>query len=187
MRRFYRHAVRSVSRCRLGLSVSLALVALIVIGLSPARVLATDPPIKDGTVMQLHTVPPEGTPLCLDIHGASKRDGANLIQWTCDDTAANQQFKFDHVGDGYYTIKAQHSRKCLDVWWSLENGSKIIQWSCNGLANQLWKVIHNHDDASFTFQSKHSGLVMDIEAASMDKGAFIIQWPDHDGWNQKFK
>ena len=46
---------------------------------------------------------------------APPKNGANVHQWTCINGQANQEWNFVATSDGYYTLRATHSGKCLDV------------------------------------------------------------------------
>ena len=66
---------------------------------------------------------------CLDVNGASLDDFARVIQWDCHD-GANQQWRFEPAGDGYYVLVARHSGKALDVIGeSVENAAPIVQYT----------------------------------------------------------
>jgi hypothetical protein len=74
----------------------------------------------------------------LDIAGASRGDGAALIQWGLTGNG-NQQWKFDPVGDDKYRIRNLNSNKCLTApGGAIARGTKIVQWVC-GRAGQEWR------------------------------------------------
>jgi beta-glucosidase len=80
----------------------------------------------------------------LDVAGGTGAtgDGAKVRLWTSTG-AANQQWKPEPVGNGYYRLIARHSNKCLEVPGAPEqNGVVLEQRTCNGSAAQafrLWK------------------------------------------------
>jgi Ricin-type beta-trefoil lectin domain len=79
---------------------------------------------------------------CVDVEGASTRDGAPVIQYHCIVRHVNQEFDFDLNRDGYYQIRARHSGKCLDVdSASTADGARIIQYRCHGGTNQQFSVL----------------------------------------------
>jgi len=71
------------------------------------------------------------------VASSSTADGANIIQYTCG-SGANQQWQWTATGS-YYTLKARHSGKCLDVVnANTADGADIQQYTCNGGNNQQW-------------------------------------------------
>ena len=62
-----------------------------------------------------------------------------MIQWTCG-TGTNQQWRLQDAGDGYVSLAARHSGKCLDVnSGSTADGAAMVQWTCGTGANQQWR------------------------------------------------
>lgn len=114
----------------------------------------------------------------MDVNGASKDNGANIIQYSLH-YGVNQQWRFDALSgadQGYYRIISLFSGKCLDInGVSLDNGAKLIQYACNvGSDNQKWRLYNTSD--GIVIQAKHSGKVLDVSGDSMNDGAQIIQW-----------
>ncbi|MEW5824913.1 MAG: RICIN domain-containing protein [Pseudomonadota bacterium] len=117
----------------------------------------------------------EASGMALDVSGKSKKDGADVIQWT-DNNQTNQQWTLSNLGDGTWTIRPVHSNKSLDVsGWSTQDDTPIKQWSYSGYANQQWKLTQT-STGSFMIESAHSGKF--VTAANKDKGALIRQNPD---------
>jgi uncharacterized repeat protein (TIGR02543 family) len=89
----------------------------------------------------------------IDITGASKTQGAYPVLW---DNAykANQRFRLEASGTGYYLIRNVNSKLVLDIYGGqLRNEGSIIQWSVTGGDNQKWKLIAN-SNGSYTIVSK---------------------------------
>ncbi len=77
---------------------------------------------------------------CLNVSGASRSDGAGIIQWTCDG-AANEQFSFTPTTDGYGRIVNKNSGKCLDVsGGNASSGAAIVQNTCSSSPTQEFKL-----------------------------------------------
>ena len=124
--------------------------------------------------------------MCLDMNGASKENGAQMIVWG-KNGGTNQHFTFAKQKDGSYTIKSVNSKKLVDVNGASKAwGQNVIQWQANGGANQRWRI---KVDASnrLTFVNVNSGLVFDVEGGKADWGARMIQWGSNGGLNQKWK
>jgi pectate lyase C len=121
----------------------------------------------------------------MDIAGASKADGADVIQWHYKGSR-NQHFKVENLGNGYYTIHSMHSGKSLDVWeFSTSAGGDIRQWSPTGNYNQQWQIKES-GDGYYTIVSRHSGMALDVWKNSANAGADIRQWYRTGGSNQQW-
>jgi hypothetical protein len=87
-----------------------------------------------------------GSGKCLDVEGASLKDGANIIQYSCH-SGKNQLWKVKPIGGegerklsllGYQIISVK-SGKCLDVSGSsLKDGANVLQWTPHNGDNQRW-------------------------------------------------
>ena len=115
----------------------------------------------------------------LDVAEWSSTHGTNIHQWGLGDNQANQQWKLEDAGNGYYAIVSVHSGYCLDVAdWGTQDGANVLQWDNNKTANQLWKF-EKQSNGYYKVINKHSGKVLDVSAASSDDGANVQQWT----WN----
>lgn len=117
---------------------------------------------------------------CLDIQGKSTANGALTQQWDCANSP-NQRFRFELADSGEfggraYTIKAEHTGKCLSVKDSgKDNGVNIIQWDCFNTPNQ--KVIMTPSTGgSWTIRFLHTGKCMDVQGTSTANGQTVHQW-----------
>jgi hypothetical protein len=125
--------------------------------------------------------------LCLDISGASTANGAQLQQYACNGSGA-QNFTLDPRGNGQYRIISNLSGKCIDLpSGSKSNGAIFQQWDCGeGNANQLFNVKVLAGGVK-TFQSVASGKCLDVTGVSMAAGAKVQQWDCGNGGNQQFR
>lgn len=120
----------------------------------------------------------------LDVTAASPSDGARVQQWAYGG-GANQKWRFESTGDGYYMIRAVHSNKCLDVEAASPNdGALVQQWTCAAANNQRWSITPVGN--SFVIQAKHSGKALDVRGALQDNGAAVHQWSYGGGANQRW-
>ena len=123
--------------------------------------------------------------MCLDMNGASKANGAQMIVWG-KNGGKNQQFTFLKQKDGSYVIKSVNSGKVLDVNGASKSwGQNVIQWQANGGANQKWRISVDGANRA-TFTNVNSGLVFDVSGGKADWGAPMIQWGGNGGLNQKW-
>lgn len=109
---------------------------------------------------------------CVDVSDVSRRAGANIHQWRCNDALLNQQWRVRQSNGGFQLV-AEHSGQCMDMAWaSRQAGASTLQWYCHGGDNQIL----NWRNGQLVF--KHSNLCL---AASGDplnaNGADFIQMP----------
>ena len=121
-----------------------------------------------------------------DITGASTAAGALAIQWAWSG-GANQQFRADPVGGGYYRLVSLNSGLVLTVEGaSTADGAQIIQGPWNGGDSQLFRP-EALGDGYYRLIAKHSGKVLDVFGASTADGAKLIQWPWGGAANQRWR
>ncbi|HEX2191664.1 MAG TPA: RICIN domain-containing protein [Acidimicrobiales bacterium] len=121
----------------------------------------------------------------VDVYGGSHGAGAPVIQWP-PHGGANQQWRFEGLGNDVYRIVAVHSGQVLDVYGrSTAPGADVIQWPWNGGPNQQWRVVPL-SSGLVQIVSVNSGMVLDVYGASTADGAKLIQWPWHGGANQQW-
>lgn len=121
---------------------------------------------------------------CLETASGATTDGANVIQWACND-AVWQDWKFTHQGNGYYTLtnagtlSDPHDAMCLEVSnSSVVAGDNVQQGLCDpGAPRQAWKVVNIADDGAkgYRLVAQHSGMVLDVEEGSTADGANVVQ------------
>ncbi len=121
----------------------------------------------------------------VDVWGASQRAGAAVIQWS-PTGGANQQWRFEPLGNDVYRIVAVHSGQVLDVFGgSTAPGADVIQWPWNGGTNQQWRLVPL-SGGLLQIVSVKSGQALDVHGGSTAEGAKLIQWPWHGGANQQW-
>ncbi|MDB5013209.1 MAG: putative isomaltodextranase [Daejeonella sp.] len=121
-----------------------------------------------------------------DISANSLLNGALLNQWTYG-SAANQKFKIESNGDGYYRIMAMHSGKVLDiVGGSLNDDVSAHQWDLTpGVNSQEWSFV-DVGAGYYKIVNRNSGKVLDVYGASTADGAAIKQFTYTGSPNQQF-
>lgn len=116
--------------------------------------------------------------LNMDVVGGpngSSADGVNIQQWNVSNTT-NQQFNFEHLGDGVYKITAVHSGKCIDVnGISKDNGANVQQWTYYGTPNQQF-IVYAMDAGYYKLIAKHSGKVVEVAGYSTAAEGNVQQW-----------
>lgn len=75
----------------------------------------------------------------LDVFEGSKRAEAKIIQYDLH-RGFNQQWRFLHIRNGWYSIITRNTEMTLDVYQSSTNDrTKLIQYPYHGLGNQLFR------------------------------------------------
>ncbi|GAA4252684.1 RICIN domain-containing protein [Dactylosporangium darangshiense] len=75
---------------------------------------------------------------CMDVNGASKDNGAQIVIWDCHGQA-NQLWKLVRDGDGYRFVSL-NSGRCIGIdAGNPAPGAVARQWDCDGSTNQRWQ------------------------------------------------
>lgn len=139
----------------------------------------TDESLEDGTYL----IKPRHTGQCVDVTGASRSAGTDLIQWSCHQ-GGNQRWAFEQQDNGYYEVRAQHSGLCMSVPDGRTGSGVLTQESCDNQANQQWDVAAN-DDGSYHLIARHSNLALSVLNGSTNNGARIQQRNLNDSQDQQ--
>lgn len=133
-----------------------------------------------------YTITNKNSNLCLAIKGATRNNGEEGTQWTCDGNA-DKNWKLIDAGSGYFKIQNENSNLFLAVGGaSRDNGGRGVQYADQGQQDILWRFI----DAGAGFhkiQNKNSGLFLGIGGGARTGGADLIQWGDEGQEDVKWK
>lgn len=116
---------------------------------------------------------------CLDLVNGSTTSGANIQQWSCNGTPA-QDWTPTRSPDGTYTLKVAASSQCLTVaGGSAEPGADVEQRPCDGSSAQAWSIKNVGLDH---FVLAHAGTTacLDVAQGSPSPGANVQQWSCND-------
>jgi len=96
--------------------------------------------------------------------------------------------EFQHLTGGEVRIVCCGSGKVLDVEGGDGNAEDhVIQFQRHDGRNQRWRLVCvNMETRLFEIQSPFCGLVADVYAAAMGRGAHLIVFNRHGGENQRF-
>jgi thermitase len=123
---------------------------------------------------------------CIDVNGASLENAASVIQWSCDNSDLNQQWRIEPVGSGLYKLKAMHSGKVMDVSGvSIADRAKIHQWDDLGTANQKWRI--EAYGSGYRLIASHSGKCLDLFNFATSDGFQFEQNICNTGTAQQYK
>ena len=128
------------------------------------------------------------TNMVLDVSENSKQNSAKIQLWEKSaQVTDNQKFEITYIENGYYTIKAKHSNKVLDVPGAgTVNGTKVQQYESNGTDAQKW-IIKEAGNGYYYIISKCNGLYLDIPGANATNGVKINLYEGNYSDAQKFK
>lgn len=113
--------------------------------------------------------------LCLDDWQFRTAPGAEVRQFTCNDSAA-QGWYLDHLEGDWYQLVNQHSGLCLDNYrFGTAPGAEVRQWTCNGNPVQQWRV-SDAGNGAVTLTNRVSGLCLDDRDWVTTPGAAVQQW-----------
>lgn len=126
------------------------------------------------------------TSKCIDVEKASRDDGTNIRQWTCNGTPA-QLWDFIEVARGETVIVSRASGKVMDLVGSQStNGGNIAQYTWNGGNNQRWRI-EQAGRGFFRIVSLASNKCIDLDNAGGDDGVNVQQWECHGRENQEWR
>lgn len=125
---------------------------------------------------------------CLDVPGASQAAGQPVQQWHCYDAPDNQTWNFvaaynsdlanGFLADNYYTIRAQHSGKCLEVQGgATTDQASVIQQTCDTgyhTTQQQWRLVQR-PNGYFSLIARHSGKCLTVPQGSLADGVLVVQ------------
>ena len=119
---------------------------------------------------------------------APEADGVGVVQAEAKAGDAAQQWKFVKTGDFYKVVHAK-TGKAVEVPADAEVATPLVLSAAKDAGDrQLWKLTKG--DKGYTVMSKATGRVFDINEASADDGAKLIQFHAKEGdeaGNQTFE
>ena len=116
---------------------------------------------------------------------ASTASGTRLDLETCTGTA-NQRFRPESMGGGFFRLRNELSRLCVDVSGaSTADGAAVIEFACGTQINQQWSFT-DITGGSERVTARHSGKVLDVTGQATADGTLIEQWTSNNGGNQHF-
>ncbi|WP_117208421.1 RICIN domain-containing protein [Allorhizocola rhizosphaerae] len=123
---------------------------------------------ENGAVLMLtnDVTDPSGPKLAMDLYSFSENDNANIVQWPANGLH-NQQWRLTTSGSGY-TIRSQHSLKCLTpLNGGTAPGTDVVQSPCTGAAAQQWAF---STISGVTYQIRSIAANLCVQAAGAGTG-----------------
>lgn len=140
------------------------------------------PIVSGGTYKLTH----KGTTQCLDVSDGSTQQGANVQQYTSNDSDA-QRWVISKESDGFYKLTHKGTTQVLDVSNnSTQPGANVQQWSDLGTDAQRWKI-ELMPDGYFKLTHKNTNLCLDVVNNLAEPGTNVHQWTDNNNDAQRWK
>ncbi|WP_308010696.1 RICIN domain-containing protein [Streptomyces sp. AC495_CC817] len=118
----------------------------------------------------------------IDVSGASKSAGANVIQWA-DSGVLNQNWRFAPVGDGSYEIVSRNSGLLIEVSGAATaDGATVIQSADTNAANQRWTLVAT-GNGYYKIKNVNSDKLLDVSSG----GTQLVQNTDTNANSQLWK
>lgn len=136
----------------------------------------------------VYTLTPQCAPNArLDVSGGSSEKEANIQIYQDNGTEA-QQFEFVYLEDGYYSITAKVSGKCLDVQGGKKaSGTNVWQYDSNSTDAQKWKLESAGDGYYYIVPKLNSELCLDVDDSGTENGTNVQLWTRNQTNAQKWK
>jgi len=123
-----------------------------------------------------YTVVNRNSGKCLDLANGSSADGADVRQWTCNGTTA-QQWRWEDLGDDTSRLVNVAGGKVLDVAdCGTADGTDVRQWSWLDNACQRFRPIATDEGGWVRIANANSGKVLDVADCGTADGTDVRQW-----------
>lgn len=126
----------------------------------------------------------------LDVAGGERKNGANVQQYTSNDSVA-QQWILQEAGNGYYYVVSKASLLYLDIAnGNAQNGANVQLYEGNGSTAQKFKfqkVPMIDNDVYHIAIRKNANQYLDIEGGNRQEGAKLQIWQNNSVNQQVFR
>jgi len=106
---------------------------------------------------------------------------AGAVSRPCDTNAPDQQFKFEHTGNGQFKVVARSGYLWDIESYSRNNGAKLLTWDNNNESNQRFTV--QKVGANYMFKAVNSGKCVDVSNGNTADYAIVQQYDCQDSNN----
>ena len=146
---------------------------------------AANASIVSGGIYEISSVNPGGK--LLEVNGAAKRNGANIIIWDTYQSDSNQWIVYQGNG-GYYRLVPKHDQsRSLDVYrGGSANGTNVQSWQSHNGNPQQWQLI-NLEKNIFRIKPKVApNKSLDINGNNNSNGTNVQIWQDNNTTAQRW-
>ncbi|GGK76031.1 RICIN domain-containing protein [Mangrovihabitans endophyticus] len=139
-------------------AVGAAALAGAAVGVAPPAAQAAITPDAGITIKAAHS------DMCLNIKGGTTDNNVPLVQYTCNPSFTNDDFRIVPKGTGTFQIVAHFSGKCLNVYQGTDdNNTPVNQYTCSDTAtNNLWRFAPVATKTTFRIVSVKSGKCLNV-------------------------
>lgn len=121
----------------------------------------------------------------LDVANNATGNNSNVQQYQIANGGGdNQRWRFVDAGNGYYSIRARHSNKCLSQ--RNNTASNVVQQNCWNTDRQKWKLI-NLSNGYYALENKQTRRRLHVANNSTSNGANIQVWNTNNNTNQEWR
>ncbi|MBR2528905.1 MAG: RICIN domain-containing protein, partial [Blautia sp.] len=114
-------------------------------------------------------------------------ENLGLQIWSTDTQNQYNSFNLTKLSNGFYKIQHAASGKCWDVTNGVSSFSQqIALHTDNGSIAQQWAIISKGNNL-YAIISRCNGLTADVHGGTTSNGTRIIQFPNGEGSNQRWK
>ncbi|WP_254407271.1 RICIN domain-containing protein [Streptomyces sp. GMY02] len=108
-----------------------------------------------------------------NVRGNSSQNGAAIIQWPLS-RAANERWRPESTGGGYYRFRSVSSGKCINVrGGGSADGTAVIQYTCGTAANEQWRMVPK--GKGYQLVARSSGKCLNVRGG-VGRGNPLIQY-----------
>ena len=117
----------------------------------------------------------------MDLDGNSTNNGTAIVQWDDEGSELYQQWRFNEVEAGVYTIQsAATANRGLDIInRGTSNGTQVILYDYLNGAHQQFIVV-DKGNGWYQLVARNCGRVIEMPNASITSGAHVQIWDNHD-------
>jgi hypothetical protein len=157
------------------LAVLVASLGVILVAPAVASADQLTPAASKPHAVQFNTIVSWHSGKCVDVAGGSQKSGAQVQQFTCNDTVAQLWAKLP-TDSGYFRLQVAASGQCMAVKdASQAAGALVVQSPCNFDFNQQWTE-GNSDVSGFPqLVARRSGKVLVMRSEALADRTPLIQ------------
>jgi endoglucanase len=135
-----------------------------------------------------YSVANQNSGACVDATGWGGANGTTVQQWACGPQQTNQEWQFQSLGNGAYSIVNRNApAEAWDVTnQGTTNGSLMQLWTYGGGSNQQWMPV-SLGNGFYKLVSVASGRCLDVPAASTANGVQLQIYDCNGTGAQAFK
>jgi hypothetical protein len=132
----------------------------------------TSSAVSGGTTYNLKL--PLLTNSCVDVSANSSANGANVQEWQCNGTSA-QNWVANDLGNGYFYMQHQGTNECLN--FDTAHQPNVQQWDCqwaSGSSEYQWQFVSSN--GYYKLINRYNGQCLDVAGSGTANGTNVQTW-----------